>query len=183
MVEDPLPLVRQLVEYFYTGEYDGAVKESNKNQDPPTSELQFHARMFLLADKYSIEGLKVLSSRKYCARLNRISGGEEFLNSIPDVYTLGFLSRKPLVDGVVKFARNHLRRYAVEASTRAIYDQVAAEVPEFVKDVLDVYLKTPLIGSKTYALIGRSQRLSSKCDRSHPPTPSWRTLRYSTGSA
>ncbi|KAL1969767.1 hypothetical protein VTN77DRAFT_7276 [Rasamsonia byssochlamydoides] len=147
MNEDSLPMVRKLIDYFYTADYDQNVESADTECAPPISALQIHVRMFVLADKYDIEGLRVLSSEKYSNRLMSPCSALEFLESVPDVYTLTAPSVRVLRDEVTHFARVNLENYIQDQSVREVYEKIATEVPHFVKDVLDSFITAPFIGT------------------------------------
>jgi speckle-type POZ protein len=83
MEEDSLPMVKKLIDYFYTADYNENVDQPNTESHQRVSILQVHARMFALADKYDIEGLRQLSLGKF----RKANSALELLESVPDVYT------------------------------------------------------------------------------------------------
>jgi hypothetical protein len=143
---DSLPMVKKMVGYLYTADYSEEFTDSEGECIPTISSLQVHARMFALADKYDIQGLRVLSTTKYSCRLKRFSTSIEFLESVPDVYSLTATPVRSLRDEASHFARLNLRRFLRDQSFRQVYEEVAIEVPEFLIDVLDLYINTPAIG-------------------------------------
>ncbi|PTU19813.1 hypothetical protein P175DRAFT_0524143 [Aspergillus ochraceoroseus IBT 24754] len=146
MNDDPLPMVKNLVDYLYTLDYNENLRTLNQECPSPISGLQVHARMFALADKYDIKALQVLSSEKYSNMLESSSIGSEFLGSIPDVYTLTPPSVKALRDKVARFARINLENYLQDPSSREVYKRIAIDVPDFLQDLLDLYIMNPLTG-------------------------------------
>src|SRR5215471_21857362 len=74
--------------------------------------------MFALAEKYDIEGLRVLSLEKFSSRLENSSTALEFLESVPDVYTLTAPSVRSLRDEVTLFATIDLQKYLQDQSNR-----------------------------------------------------------------
>jgi hypothetical protein len=140
MEEDSLLMVEKMINYLYTADYD-----SDENVDQPDiSRLQFHARMFALADKYDIEGLCLLSSEKFLSRFRSSPSALELLESIPDVYTLTPSSVRTLRDKATLCARTNFKKYLRDQSVREAYEKIATEYPEFIKDVLDLYIQAPL---------------------------------------
>lgn len=142
MNEDSLPMVRRLVDCLYTADYNTSVE--SQGTDPIISELQVHVEMFALGDKYDIEALRMLSSEKYSICLDNSPTGLDFLGSVPDVYDLTEPSLRNLT---ARFARHNPRKFLEDQSTRETYERIAVDVPEFIKDVLDLYMETPLLGS------------------------------------
>lgn len=109
--------------------------------DPSMDELQVHAKMYVLGDKYQVEGLKVLASEKYLARLRFPLSGIAFLESVPDVYILAASRTGSPRKEVVRFARQNLPAYIQDPRANAVYEKIAVDVPEFIKDVLDLHMK------------------------------------------
>jgi hypothetical protein len=149
-------MILNLIEYFYTAEYTGNMESSDTGGRPPMSDLQCHARMFALAEIYDVEGLRLLSLEKYQCRLEGHASAQEFLESLPDVYTLTPSSVKPLREIVTRYARINLAKYTQDQSAWEVFKEISVGVPEFVRDMLDIYIQSPLIG---------------KCDKCGPYSP------------
>jgi hypothetical protein len=143
MNDDSLFIVDKMIDYFYNGDYDVAVTSVIEEQT--ISALRIHARMFALADKYAVDVLLSLSAAKYSDRLID-SEILEFLGSIPDVYTLTPSLARGLRDQAIKHARINLPQYLGNTSIRQAYEGIASTTPEFIKELLDSYMKTPTIG-------------------------------------
>ncbi|KAL2009614.1 hypothetical protein VTN00DRAFT_5421 [Thermoascus crustaceus] len=133
---DSLPMVQKFVDYLYTANYDESMQTADQECAPPISTLQVHARMFALADKYDVKALQMLSSEEYSNRLESSSTALEFLESIPDVYTLTAPSVKSLRDKVTRFARINLEKY-LDPSAREVYEKTAIE--EIVTTVAPIW--------------------------------------------
>jgi hypothetical protein len=138
MEEEDSLLVEKLVDYFYTMDYD----ENGSGQlEQHISGLQVHARMFALADKYDVEGLRELSSEKFQARsITSPKNVLELLESVPDVYTLTPPSQKTLRYKVAFKVKKVLKDHLQNRSVREVYERIATEYSDFVKGVLDVYI-------------------------------------------
>lgn len=138
-----------MVSFLYTTDYDetgidnSAVSGQREEELPaPRSALELHAGVFSLGEKYGIKGLCELSTDKYERRLRDCSN-LEFLNSVPGVYQLTAASVRSLRDVVKRFARGALENCTVQNSkneAREVYERIASEVPDFVKDCLDAYI-------------------------------------------
>lgn len=166
-------MVRRMVEYFYTGDYadcDEPAKDASKEKPERGDEegltaLCVHARMFALADMYQVDRLQSLAVTKYGKALERSSGIQDLFDSIPDVYKLTPDSVRALRDKAVLALRAKLwqamrpRQFTVAGSSTsgdgdggaadslmAVYDEVATETPEFLKDLLGSYIRAPLLG-------------------------------------
>jgi hypothetical protein len=143
MSEDSLFIVNKMIEYFNNGDYD--VSAAPEIEEQNISALQFHARMFSLADKYAVDSLISLSAAKYLDRL-RDSEIVEFLGSIPAVYELTPSYVRDLRDEAIKYARINLPQGLGSKPVRQIYEGIAGTTPEFIKELLDSYMETPMIG-------------------------------------
>ncbi|GAB1320967.1 BTB domain-containing protein [Madurella fahalii] len=165
-------MVRRMVEYFYTGDYEDcsrseqAPTEKKPENNGSSSEedgltpLRLHAKMFALADMYQVDHLQSLAVSKYGKELGWGAKIQDILDSIPDVYQLTPSSVRALRDRAVVALRAELgkpTRLRFERSgdqgdkTTAdtlleAYDEIAAESPEFLKDLLSSYIRAPLLG-------------------------------------
>lgn len=88
MNDDSLTMVKRMIDFFYVMDYDEEVVTPEGAECGLLSGLQVHARMFALADKYNIHELRALSAAKYSSKFKEASSPLEFLDSVPDVYTL-----------------------------------------------------------------------------------------------
>ncbi|RYP58776.1 hypothetical protein DL770_010359 [Monosporascus sp. CRB-9-2] len=107
MPEDSLPIVQGMVDYLYTGSYDDQGLITSDEPPVSVSAAKFNARMFALADKYQIDGLRTLSASKYSKAIEEYSSLHLFFESIPEVYLTPDTARD-LRDAALSFARRHL---------------------------------------------------------------------------
>ena len=136
-----------MVDFFYRMDYDDDVLEdAEADTQSPSSLLQLHARMFALGDRYGIPGLRDVAVKKYSSRCTS-SEALEFMNSIYDVYEGTATSVRPLRDVVCIRMRDRLPKVLDEEAIRTVYQRVLIEVPEFGRDLLDLYVKAPLYGN------------------------------------
>lgn len=140
-----LPTVRRMVDYFYIGDYATELTEEDRCKGA-SSVLVVHAEMFALADKYAIEGLETLAAYKYERDLRRQQDAHEFFLSIPAVYELTPGSSRGLRDKVLCFARERLGRFITLAEVKEEFDSLTIEMPEFAKELLDSFLRHPMMG-------------------------------------
>jgi speckle-type POZ protein len=137
-------MVRRMVDYLYTGNYAEQITATGINgQTEGISTLRVHAMVFALGDKYLIEGLLALSTANYSRALGRESNVRNFLRTLPDVYTLTPDSSRGLRDKAIKFAKEKLIVSLASPETKDIYENVAANIPEFIKELLDSFLQQP----------------------------------------
>ncbi|KAL8364643.1 hypothetical protein RB595_003769 [Gaeumannomyces hyphopodioides] len=182
IIQQSPAMVRRMVEYFYTGDYTDCneatrdpSKEKADNDELGLAASCIHARMFALADMYQVDHLQSLAATKYGKALEKRSNIQDLLDSIPDVYQLTPCSVRALRNKAVTALRvelgrtKRLRQYTAADPTTsgdnsgggvdsfmAAYDEVATETPEFLKDLLSSYIRTPLLG------------WCSNCDRKQP---------------
>lgn len=150
MNEESLPLVRKMVDFFYTADYDENIPTASEDEEKSMSPLQVASRMFALGDQYDIPRLRELSAVKYSNRLGQSIHLTEFLKSIPDVYGLTPGSVRELRDRAVRFGRLYLSKVVHYESLKEVWNEVAVECPEFTKEVLEMYMRNPLIGNCAY---------------------------------
>ncbi|CAI6099692.1 unnamed protein product [Clonostachys chloroleuca] len=122
MSEDSPFIVNKMIDYFNNGDYDVSAVPEIEEQN--ISALQFHARMFSLADKYAVDILMLLSAAKYLDRL-RNSEIVEFLGSIPAVYELTPSYVRDLRNEAIKYARINLPQGLGSTAVRQIYEGIA----------------------------------------------------------
>ncbi|EJT76900.1 hypothetical protein GGTG_06814 [Gaeumannomyces tritici R3-111a-1] len=166
-------MVRRMVEYFYISNYtdcneatlDPSKEKLERSGEEGLTALCIHARMFALADIYQVDRLQSLAATKYGKALEKRSNLQDLLDSIPDVCQLTPCSVRALRDKAVVALRvelgqaTRLHQFTVASPTAfgdntggaadslmAVYDEVATETPEFLKDLLSSYIRIPLLG-------------------------------------
>ncbi|PGG95184.1 hypothetical protein AJ79_10206 [Helicocarpus griseus UAMH5409] len=140
MKEDSLILVKRMVDFLYASDYNANPK-TDANNEAAISELQLHVRMFIMGDKYDIEGLRSRASDKFLARLHKALPWEELLGCIPETNNMTPSLMKPLKDMILARIKECLKKGLTNAKTLELYERVALEVPEFVKDLLELYIE------------------------------------------
>lgn len=138
-------MVRKMVYFLYGGNYGTSMK--GEEGYGSVSGLQVHARMFALGDKYDIPALREFAANKFLTRLTTFSTDLDILGCVPDVYRLTPPSVRSLREMLSKEARLRLEKYLKDLESREAFESVTTEVPEFVTDVLDMLVKTPLLAS------------------------------------
>lgn len=132
--------------FFYTANYSDKIEEFETTQSKALSALQLHAHVFVLADKYFVNTLLALCAEKYKSRLQSLCDPIEFIESIPDVYTLPPGSNRLIKDIVIRFARIKITEYLKDDSARTAFKTITQSVPEFVSDLLDLFIESPMLG-------------------------------------
>ncbi|KAH6874682.1 BTB/POZ protein [Thelonectria olida] len=153
-----LPMVRRLVDFLYTGDYTEKYEEEVAGEDP-ISILSVHVAMFALADKYDIEELSALSGKKYCEYLTKNPDVSNFLLSIPEIYESTPTSSRGLRDHALSFSREKLPEFLTGRASKELFDEVAADSPEFIRELLYSFIEEPL------------QTQCWNCGRSSKPIP------------
>jgi BTB/POZ domain len=129
--DEPL-LFTKMIDYFYTGDYDDTGLE---NEGDSQSLLDFHAKIFALADKYDVELLQKRAVDHYKSRLNNCDIFE-FLQSISVVYESTPSSLRSLRDIVIHYAKTKLQRIACkQEDVKEAFLDVVKDTPEFAMDV------------------------------------------------
>ncbi|KAH6957694.1 BTB/POZ protein [Ilyonectria sp. MPI-CAGE-AT-0026] len=140
-----LPMVRRMVDFFYTSDYTEESEEDNTDDDAIPI-LSVHATMFASADKYNMEELRVLSAKKYSGNLKKNPDLISFLLSISEVYNSTLTSSRGLRDPALAFARERLPGFLTSSDAKEGFDEVTADTPEFIKDLLYYFIQYPLMG-------------------------------------
>jgi hypothetical protein len=140
-----------MVEFFYTSDYTGESEEKDTGTDT-IPVLIIHAAMFTLADKYDIEELKVLSANKYPEYLAKNPNVSNFLLSISEVYNSTPPFARELRDHALAFAREKLPEFLSLPNAKKEFDEVTADSPEFIKELLYRFVEYPLLGRCPYCV-------------------------------
>ncbi len=137
-----------MVSFFYSMNYDNDMpdEETEQKTGPRISQLQLHARMFALGDRYDIPGLRDMAVKKYSYRCGVSWAPLEFLESIYDVYGMAPAAVQQLRNAAGFEVRKHLPEMLDDKAVAAAYETVHVDLPEFTKDMLDIYVKGPLLG-------------------------------------
>ncbi len=138
--------LKRMVSFFYTMNYDDDMpdEETEQKTGPCISQLQLHARMFAIGDRYDIPGLRYLAVKKYSTRCGVSWDPLEFLESIPNGRAPAAVPELRNAAGFL--TRKHLPKMLDDKADTAAYETVLVDVPEFTKDMLDIYMKGPLRG-------------------------------------
>lgn len=139
-----------MVDYLYTGDYSIDMNEPDEPDKTNTASnfgaLSTHAIMYALGDEYDIKGLRDLSAQKYSWSLDESLELDEFLTSIPFVYTMTPDSSRGLRDPTLEYARNKLRDAGGQSEIRDAFDELLIECPDFLKELLHYCVQAPSFG-------------------------------------
>ncbi|PNP79354.1 hypothetical protein FNYG_07430 [Fusarium nygamai] len=140
-------MIQLMVDYLYTGDYSIDMGETDDAATSTNSgALSTHAMMYSLGDEYDIKGLRDLSAQKYSWALDESLDLDEFLNSIPFVYTLTPDNSRGLRDSALEFARNKLRNAGGLSDIRDSFDELLIECPDFLTELLHYCVQAPSFG-------------------------------------
>ncbi|RDH13935.1 hypothetical protein M747DRAFT_347503 [Aspergillus niger ATCC 13496] len=151
--DDPF-IVSKLFDFLYRADYDdspddtdgpGADNESAANQEgiSPTERIsqdalsrqwrraQTNVQIYIIADKYMIEGLKDISKRKLNSNMENNWDDCGFLTVVSDVYGSQCPPRSDLREIIIRFALRHLGTL----QTFRQFDDARKEYPEFVYEL------------------------------------------------
>ncbi|KAI9809482.1 MAG: hypothetical protein M1826_003896, partial [Phylliscum demangeonii] len=147
--DDELPLVRRMIDFLYKLDYSDEGEPPNPSSEyedgaviresPPTdllecSALTVHARMYAIADKYQIPGLKDLSKRKFSTTVTDKWNNESFSHAVRVVYNSTPQNDRGLRDVVARIGREHIHALR----DRGEFKCVLREVNDFTLNVLNL---------------------------------------------
>lgn len=138
--------LKKMVSFFYTTDYDDDLLDVNDRQSQSyTSLFQLHARMFALGDRYDIQGLRDVASKKYSSVF--ASDREDYsklLESIYYVYEGTPASIKQLRHVACGLMRKAFRQGFKHKDFANLYEKLFVDLPEFTTDLLKLYVQAPL---------------------------------------
>jgi hypothetical protein len=141
--DEPL-LFTKMMDYFYAGDYGdtGLGKEGE-----PHSILDFHAKIFALADKYDVELLRKRAVDHYKYRLKKCDA-LEFLENISVVYGSTPPPIRSLRNVVIQYTKSRLQRIAYEQEgVQEAFLEVVKQAPEFAIDLCADWIENSVRGS------------------------------------
>ncbi|KAF4963040.1 hypothetical protein FSARC_8913 [Fusarium sarcochroum] len=140
----PVEMVQRMVDCLYTGGYS-VVKDKPDDPTPSSSPLSIHVMMYALGDKYNVTELMDVSTKEYSERLGRESEFEDFLSSLPDVYSSTPEGSRGLRDAAVNFVRIKADRGMDGVPVPEWLEELAAACPDFIKELLYDFLEHPFM--------------------------------------
>lgn len=142
--EDEPMVVAKMIEFLYTASYRNTDTSNTTTEE--LYELGLHAKLYAIADKYGIDGLAVESKSIFLAATQTSWNGQEFLRSIPSIYNLTPESNRGLRDIAVSCTRLHSKELSTEVELQELWKDVSLQAPLYSIDVVDSFLKAPLLG-------------------------------------
>jgi hypothetical protein len=133
-----------MIGYFYKGDYDAGGLPRTEEY---VSVLEFHAKMFSLADKYDVQPLGKRAVARYQESLKN-SRTLDFLASLPIVYDATPPSLRSLRDIALRHAQTVIPQLARQEGTlRDAFLEGVKNVPDFAMDVCEDWLTSRIHGS------------------------------------
>ncbi|KAF1810899.1 hypothetical protein P152DRAFT_460190 [Eremomyces bilateralis CBS 781.70] len=105
----------------------------------PEPHLMAHARVYALADKYHIAGLKTLAGAKFACQVQTHWAGEEFADSLVEVYENSLETDRGLRDVCLQVFREHR-----EIAERREIQEAVKGTPELAWELLRTTLGLPI---------------------------------------
>jgi hypothetical protein len=116
--DDDPGAVGAMISYLYCPDYQNGIDSSTVGEDPADfiqapetcPELVAHARVYILAEKYLIGGLKTLALRKFTTSVHDHFNVDSFLQAMEEVYSTTLESDKGLRDIIIRtlYQQRHL---------------------------------------------------------------------------
>ncbi|KAI0010228.1 BTB/POZ domain-containing protein [Xylariaceae sp. FL0662B] len=116
--------------YMYTGKYSR--EPSELLNVPDDDELAKHVRVYVTADFFLMDKLKVYALKRLKSELDRLWVSESFTYCIAEIYSATNESGKELRDAVVRVAKEHFEDLWVKKSFQAL----VREVGDFAVDLV-----------------------------------------------
>ena len=81
-------IVEKFLKYFYTHNFDdeSVIVVESPSENPPEAALLIAVKMYIIADKYDVQKLKILAAEKYTAAVPRFSKSIFFISSLRLLY-------------------------------------------------------------------------------------------------
>ncbi|KAG6144513.1 hypothetical protein E4U12_004807 [Claviceps purpurea] len=144
-------LVRRMLDYIYTGDYDrfDAGTLAQKDHFSPQQVAQFdtadnvtlHSEMMELGDMYMIEGLSQLTSEKFAEHLENQTTRDILVTIIPKVYALKSDSFDKIRKILIDCMRRKMAQVPLGDDIEESLKDVTIRLPEFTCELLKSYIE------------------------------------------
>lgn len=135
--------------------YHGNYEEGISKPDRLVSSV-FHAKIYLIAEKYHIEGLSDLALEKYKASLPTQGESDDFAEAIAEVYTNTTSADHKLRLAIQSVAKSNASTLFANNDDHALFRLIASETPAFAAELVQAIVLAP-------ACVCRSQ--ATRCPR------------------
>ncbi|KAG6280354.1 hypothetical protein E4U47_000635 [Claviceps purpurea] len=148
-------LVRRMLDYIYTGDYDDfdsnilVQKDHLSPQEVAeldiTDYLALHLKMMELGDMYMVDGLSQVRSEKFAEHLTSQTARHILVTIVPEVYALKIDSSDTLRKVVIDCMRKKMSMLPLENDVEASLKIVSQNVPDFACELIKSYMKALVI--------------------------------------
>ncbi|KAG6280356.1 hypothetical protein E4U47_000637 [Claviceps purpurea] len=149
-------LVRRMLDYIYTGDYDdfdsNILVQKDHLSPQEVAELDIadymalHLKMMELGDMYMIEGLSQLTSEKFAEYLASQTVGDILVIIVPEVYALEIDSSDTLRKVVIDCMRKKMSELPLGSDVEESLQDVSQNIPEFTCELLKSSLEALMLG-------------------------------------
>ncbi|KAJ3480447.1 hypothetical protein NLG97_g8072 [Lecanicillium saksenae] len=122
-----------MVDYLYTGSYKVDLKDNEGNSAVPEAifPLVFHSEMFMLADKYLVKNLKLLSEKHFRDAVSSMNDVGDLLSAVPKLYDLPTAVALPLQKVLNDTIKDRMASRPYAASAEESMTEISEHTPEF----------------------------------------------------
>ncbi|KAG6067757.1 hypothetical protein E4U32_002926 [Claviceps aff. humidiphila group G2b] len=149
-------LVRRMLDYIYTGNYDDLPsnhpKQDGKRSSPkvaklgPAPHVLLHAKMMELGDMYLVDGLGLFANERFGVFLKSETTRNILVDIVPEVYAMEFKSCRLIRKILIDCMRKRLARRPFPAEAEEPFEDATRDVPEFTRDLVKSYKDMPVLG-------------------------------------
>ncbi|KAG5984723.1 hypothetical protein E4U55_003495 [Claviceps digitariae] len=148
-----LPVVRCMVEYIYSGNYDVEKIRRQHNNEPDKKMFlsKLHVGVFAIAHEYMIPKLKKLALRRLFNLIPEMES-TTFVHCVWDVYAVASNTSRQLRDVVLFYAVSTFKRRMLSPEVMDLLESAMSEYPEFASDLLAWHTSKhkPCLGCRTW---------------------------------
>ncbi|KAG6100122.1 hypothetical protein E4U30_005348 [Claviceps sp. LM220 group G6] len=134
-------LVRRMLDYIYTGDYDNFDSSILLRKDHLSPQEVAEFTMMELGDMYMVEGLSQLTSEKFAKHLASQTARYILVTIVPKVYALKNDSSDTIRKVVIDCMRQKMSRIPLADDVEEVLEDVAKNVPKFTCELLKSYMK------------------------------------------
>ncbi|KAG6238746.1 hypothetical protein E4U25_001452 [Claviceps purpurea] len=149
-------LVRRMLDYIYTGNYDD-LPSKGPTQDGKRSSTKvaklgsaphvlLHAKMMELGDMYLVDGLGLFANERFGILLKSETTRNILVDIIPEVYAMEIKSCKLIRKTLIDLMRRRLAHRPLLAEVEGSWENATRDVPEFTRDLFKSFKDMPVLG-------------------------------------
>ncbi|KAK4697751.1 hypothetical protein P7C71_g376, partial [Lecanoromycetidae sp. Uapishka_2] len=137
-------LIERMIEFMYRSDYSDL--EPLKKDNTQSVSTNLHIDMCILADYFGVPPLLDLAKEKHTQAMHRIQhtakAGKLFLDSIEYIYQKAPDHLSSVRDLAVDLALEHSSIFNEKAATRARFESICANTPDFLHGILQDWFET-----------------------------------------